>query len=160
MKAFFSFCFALLLTGTLFAQSKQETISALAPAVTATETKAQTSGGAGPVMTLEVTEIDYGQIEQGSEPLRIFMFKNTGTEPLTINSAHGSCGCTVPNYPKEPIAPGETGKIEVRYDTNRLGAFQKTVTLNTNETENAVHVLKIKGNVSPKPAEQTTPENK
>ncbi|TNE68072.1 MAG: DUF1573 domain-containing protein, partial [Bacteroidetes bacterium] len=87
----------------------------------------------GPVMTFETTTIDYGTIDKGSEPLRKFSFTNTGNEPLIIKTAKGSCGCTVPTYPKEPIMPGETNVIEVRYDTKRVGAFTKTVTLTTNE---------------------------
>ncbi len=109
----------------------------------------------GPAATFEKTEMDYGKIKQGSEPLRVFTFKNTGTEPLIISNAAGSCGCTVPTFPKEPIGPGQTSKIEVRYDTQRLGGFQKTVTLTTNEA-NPTRVLTIKGEVetpaTPNPA--------
>ena len=104
----------------------------------------------GPNMKFEVTEIDYGTIEKGSDPLRVFNFVNTGTEPLIIKHAKGSCGCTVPKYPKEPILPGESSKIEVRYDTKRVGPFSKTVTLTTNEIAQK-RVLRIKGKVN-KPA--------
>ena len=100
----------------------------------------------GPVMTFAETVVDYGTIDQGSEPLRKFTFSNTGTEPLVIKHARGSCGCTVPTYPKEPIMPGEASVIEVRYDTKRVGPFEKTVTLTTNE-EGEKRVLKIKGKV-------------
>ncbi len=102
----------------------------------------------GPVMEFTQTEMDYGTIDKGSDPLRVFTFKNTGTEALVIQGAKGSCGCTVPSYPKEPILPGATSQIEVRYDTQREGAFQKTVTLTTNETTNT-RVLTIKGTVKP-----------
>jgi len=104
----------------------------------------------GPVMEFQTTEIDYGQIVQNADPLRVFTFKNTGTEPLVITNAQGSCGCTVPAWPKEPILPGETSKVEVRYATDRIGQFHKTVTLTTNEAE-GTHVLTIKGKVDPKP---------
>lgn len=110
----------------------------------------------GPTMTFEETVVDYGTIEQGSDPLRVFGFTNTGDEPLIISKAKGSCGCTVPKYPQEPILPGETAKIEVRYDTNRIGPFQKTVTLTTNEAK-PTHTLKIKGKVNPKPTEESVP---
>ena len=63
----------------------------------------------------------------------MFTFKNTGAKPLIITGARGSCGCTVPTYPKKPILPGEEGVIEVRYDTKRLGKFRKTVRVTTNE---------------------------
>lgn len=112
----------------------------------------------GPVMTFEKMEIDYGTIAQGSDPLRRFKFKNTGTEPLTIKNARGSCGCTVPSYKKEPIAPGETGEIEVRYDTQRIGDFAKSVTIETNEGDNA-RVLMIKGKVNEKIVEAGVPAN-
>ena len=123
-------------------------------ALIAVVAKAQKVGG--PVMTFEKTEIDYGTIAQGSDPLRKFKFKNTGTEPLVIQNARGSCGCTVPNYKKEPVMPGETAEIEVRYDTQREGAFTKTVTIETNESETA-RVLTIKGEVIPKKAEAGVP---
>ncbi len=114
--------------------------------------------GKGAIATFEKTEVDYGKIKHGSEPLRIFTFKNTGTEPLIISNAQGSCGCTVPTYPKEPIMPGQSSKIEVRYDTQRVGGFTKSVTLTTNEA-NATRVLTIKGEVEAKPVEPgATPE--
>jgi len=100
----------------------------------------------GPVMTFEEMEVDYGTIDQGSDPLRTFAFKNDGNAPLQITNAKGSCGCTVPSYPKEPIFPGEAGVIEVRYDTKRVGKFMKRVTLTTNEGSNK-KVLTIKGEV-------------
>jgi len=100
----------------------------------------------GPVMTFENTTIDYGTIDKGSEPLRKFKFTNTGNEPLIIKTAKGSCGCTVPSYPKEPCMPGESNVIEVRYDTNRPGAFTKTITITTNEATET-RMLTIKGEV-------------
>lgn len=100
----------------------------------------------GPTMVFEKETVDYGTIEQGSDPYRFFKFKNTGNEPLIITHAKGSCGCTVPTYPKEPIAPGESSEIKVRYDTNRLGRFTKRVTLTTNAGD-AKKMLTIKGEV-------------
>jgi hypothetical protein len=106
----------------------------------------------GPQITFENKTIDYGVIEQESDPYRVFKFTNSGNEPLVITNAKGSCGCTVPQYSKDPIGPGETGEIKVRYDTKRLGKFIKTVTLTTNQGEEKV-VLTIKGEVKKKPAE-------
>ncbi len=114
--------------------------------------EAQEDQTGGPVMTFEETEIDYGLIEQGSDPYRYFHFTNTGDAPLIISNARGSCGCTVPTWPKEPIMPGESAEIKVRYDTKRLGKFTKTVTLTTNEANNR-HVLRIKGEVKKKEEE-------
>src|SRR5690606_31602285 len=79
--------------------------------------------------SFESDVIDYGTIEQKADGVRTFTFTNTGDAPIVISNAKGSCGCTVPTYSKNVIKPGETGKIEVKYDTNRIGKFTKTVTL-------------------------------
>ena len=110
----------------------------------------------GPVMTFPVSTIDYGKIEKGSDKVRKFSFTNTGNEPLVIKSAKGSCGCTVPTYPQEPVMPGETKTIDVSYDTNRPGAFTKTVTLETNEAT-PTHTLTIKGEVLVPPTQEAVP---
>ncbi|MCB0560268.1 MAG: DUF1573 domain-containing protein [Lewinellaceae bacterium] len=113
----------------------------------------------GPVMAFETETVDYGVIEQGSDPYRVFKFTNTGNAPLIITNAKGSCGCTVPTYPKEPIGPGETSEIKVRYDTNRLGKFTKRVTLTTNAGEEK-QMLTIQGEVVQKAEEPAgLPEN-
>jgi hypothetical protein len=101
---------------------------------------------AGPNIEFETTTIDYGTIAQGADPYRVFKFKNTGTEPLVIKHAKGSCGCTVAEWPKEPILPGEAGEIRVRYETKRIGKFTKTVTLTTNAADER-QTLVIKGEV-------------
>ena len=78
---------------------------------------------------------DFGTIVQGDEPEFTFTFKNTGSEPMIISNAKGSCGCTVPQWPKEPIAPGDTGEINVKFSSkNKKGAQNKTVTLTANTT--------------------------
>jgi len=110
-----------------------------------------------PKMDFESLELDYGTIDQGSEPLRVFKFTNTGAAPLVITNAKGSCGCTVPSYPKTPIMPGEESAIEVRYDTNRVGPFTKRVTLTTNENGENTVVLTIKGKVNKKATEPSLP---
>ena len=101
---------------------------------------------------------DYGTVKYGADGTCTFEFKNTGTEPLIIANAKGSCGCTVPEWPKEPIAPGETGVITVKYDTKRTGAISKSVTILSNASNEPTKVLKIKGNVAP-PAEGASPVN-
>jgi Protein of unknown function (DUF1573) len=117
--------------------------------------QAQAQKVTGPVMTFDKSEIDYGTISQGSDPLRKFSFKNTGTEALVISNARGSCGCTVPTFKKEPIKPGETSEIEVRYDTQRVGPFTKQVTIETNE--GSPRVLTIRGTVTEKKVEEGVP---
>jgi len=110
----------------------------------------------GPVMDLESTVVDYGTIAQNSEPLRTVAFTNTGREPLVISNARGSCGCTVPTWPKEPIMPGETSEIEVRYATNRVGPFTKKITLTTNEGGEP-KVIKVTGTVLKEEKEESVP---
>lgn len=91
--------------------------------------------------------IDYGEIEKGSDGVRVFEFTNTGNAPLVISSVKSSCGCTIPKKPEEPIMPGKTGKIEVKYDTNRVGPIRKAITVISN-ADTPTKVLKIKGNVN------------
>lgn len=100
----------------------------------------------GPVFEFESKVIDYGEIAMNSDGNRIFKFTNVGKAPLIISNVKGSCGCTVPTKPEEPIMPGETGEIKVKYATNRIGPFSKTVTITSNAYEPTV-VLKIKGRV-------------
>ncbi len=147
MKKLFSLLFATCLVVSFsFAQKKAVPVKADTPVE-----------ADGPVMEFENTTIDYGSIEQGSDPLRSFNFKNTGTKPLIISNAKGSCGCTVPNWPKQPILPGEDAQIEVRYDTKRVGNFTKTIRLTTNEAAKT-RVLTIKGKVNKKDVQAGAPE--
>jgi hypothetical protein len=107
-----------------------------------------------PVMTFEKDAIDYGTIKQDAEGNRTFVFTNTGKSPLTISEAHGSCGCTVPSYSKEPVMPGQKSEIKVHYDTHRVGPFSKSVTINSN-AKNSPSVIRISGTVEA-PAVTTT----
>lgn len=93
------------------------------------------------------TEWNYGTIKNASTGYRYFKFTNTGKGPLVISAAKGSCGCTVPTWPKEPIMPGESNFIKVKYDTKRTGAFTKYVTLTSNAQSNTTTRLKIFGTV-------------
>ena len=97
-------------------------------------------------MEFKSETIDYGDIKKGSDGVRVFEVKNIGDAPLIIEDVKSSCGCTVPTKPEEPILPGKTGKIEVKYDTNRVGPIRKTVTVYSNSDE-PVKALKIKGTV-------------
>jgi uncharacterized protein YdeI (BOF family) len=90
--------------------------------------------------------IDYGQIAKGSDGVRVFEFTNTGNEDLVISDVKSSCGCTVPEKPKDAIAPGKTGEIKVKYDTKRVGPIRKTVTVYSNAAE-PIKALKIKGEI-------------
>ncbi len=98
---------------------------------TASETPAQP--GAAPVLFFSEDNHDFGRITQGEKVSYSFVFKNTGGSDLVISNAQGSCGCTVPTYPKGPVKPGEEGKIDVVFDSkDKSGLVQKTVTLTTN----------------------------
>jgi hypothetical protein len=114
------------------------------------------SNANAPVMTFDSEIHDFGTIDQGGDGTYLFKFKNTGKEPLIISNAKGSCGCTVPSWPKEPIGPGATGTIKVTYDTKRLGGFTKTVTISSN-SKTPEKVITIKGTVK---VEETFPYTK
>lgn len=88
--------------------------------------------------------IDYGTIEKGSNGIRVFEFTNTGNAPLIISNVRSTCGCTVPKKPEGPIMPGESGEIQVKYDTNRVNPIRKTITVISNADTPTV-ALKIKG---------------
>ena len=112
----------------------------------------------GPKLSFEQDFVDYGEVEYSGNGERVWKFKNTGKEPLMITNAKGSCGCTVPEYPKEAIMPGKEGIIKIKYDTKRPGPIAKTVTVTTNEPEGAnSHVIKVKGNVKDAPANNGVP---
>lgn len=145
MKKFLS-VLTLVFAVSVFAMAQQTAVPVAAPGQQAVKKVP------GPAITFESDLVDYGTIAQGSDPYRFFNFTNTGDAPLVITAAKGSCGCTVPTYPKDPILPGETGQIKVRYDTNRVGPFTKRVTLTIQDIEEN-SVLTIKGNVEKKAEE-------
>lgn len=121
--------------------------------------KAQNAVATGPQITVDKEVHDYGTIEKGGDPYCFFEVTNTGTEPLIISNAKGSCGCTVPEWSREPVLPGKTTKIKVRYDTKRVGPINKSVTLTSNASNDPTMVLRIKGNVQA-PAATVAPEKK
>lgn len=95
----------------------------------------------------ETEEYNFGKIKQGESVTYEFKFTNTGSEPLIISKAEGSCGCTVPVYPKEPILKNQSSVIKVTFDsTGKLGIQDKTVTLTSNAKRNPM-VIHIKGTV-------------
>jgi len=114
--------------------------------------------GQGPQIQFEKTEHDFGTLNQGDPAIYEFVFKNVGDEPLIITSAVGSCGCTVPSYSKEPVPPGGTGKIQVKYDSQRIGPINKTVTVTSNATNQPTVTLRIKGEVKAVDKEAMTPQ--
>jgi len=126
-----------------------DTISAQRPEAveTATPTAQVPADGNYPTMTFQKEEYDFGTIKQGDKVSTDFQFKNTGEADLIITSARGSCGCTVPDYPKTPIKPGETGNIKVSFDSKgKQGKTSKTVTILCN-TQEGNKILKINANI-------------
>lgn len=101
----------------------------------------------GAEITVDKESHDYGTIQQGANGECYFIITNTGTEPLIISECRGSCSCTVPDWPRAPIAPGKSAKIIVKYDTKRVGPINKTVTITSNATNTPIRTLTIKGNV-------------
>ena len=90
--------------------------------------------------------LDYGEVVKGADGVRVFEFTNTGKAPLVLSKVSSSCGCTIPSYDKDPVLPGKTGKISVKYDTNRVGPIRKAITVLSN-ADTPTKVLKIKGEV-------------
>ncbi len=111
-------------------------------------------------ITFESEVHDYGTMDYGADGVYGFKFTNTGKEPLIISDAKGSCGCTVPKWPKEPVLKGQSNYINVSYDTKRPGPFTKTVTINSN-AKTPSKVITIKGVVkSQEQTEDQTPLKK
>lgn len=104
----------------------------------------------------EKIENDFGNIPQGIPATAKFKFKNTGTTPVTLKDVKASCGCTAPNWPKEPVMPGETSVIEATYNAASPNQFQKNVTVTVEGIAEPI-ILTIKGNVNPKDAAAPTP---
>ena len=100
-----------------------------------------------PIFQFEKETHNFGTLTEGEVGMTVFRFTNTGSVPLIISAAQGSCGCTVPTWPEAPIAPGAEGEIEVRFNSeNRVGSIDKTVTLTANTVPNT-KVLRITGQV-------------
>ena len=100
----------------------------------------------GPSIKFEVVTHDYGTIERNGNGTYDFVFANEGTEPLVLSNVRSSCGCTIPKWPREPIAPGKSSTIQVKYDTRRIGSFSKSITVTSNGAKQPI-VLRIKGKV-------------
>jgi len=98
------------------------------------------------ILEFDTEIIDYGTIAQNTDGKRTFKFKNTGNAPIIISKVKASCGCTVATKPNQPIMPGETAEIGVKYATNRIGAFSKSITITSNAKE-PIKVVRIKGKI-------------
>ena len=114
----------------------------------AQEAKVQETPTDGPKINFTEIEHNYGTIQKGGDGNCEFTFTNDGNEPLILSNVKASCGCTTPSWTKEPVMPGKTGTIKVRYNTNNVGGFNKTITVTSNAINSPRVVLKIKGNVT------------
>ena len=114
------------------------------------EGKATVDKATAPVMTFAKESHDFGQVNEGDKVVFDFFFTNTGKSALIISNATATCGCTVPEYPKKPLAPGKTGIIHVVFNTTgKSGMQNKIITLTTN-TFKGNEELHLVGNVKPK----------
>lgn len=100
-----------------------------------------------PVISFEETEYEFGEINQGDKVNHTFKFTNTGKKPLVLSNVTTTCGCTAPDWPKEPIAPGKEGEIKVVFNSaGKLGMQNKAITIYAN-TEEGIARVTLKGNV-------------
>ena len=134
MKKLFLVCLIAMMTmGAVNAQEKKS--------------EAQETPQHGPKIVFAEREHNYGTIQKGGDGNCEFVFTNEGNEPLILSNVKASCGCTTPSRTKEPIMPGKTGTIKVRYNTNNVGSFTKTITVTSNAIDSPRVTLKIKGKV-------------
>ena len=110
------------------------------------QTKEQANNPNAPIITFEKTVHDYGTIQQHDDGNCKFTFTNDGKEPLILSNVRSSCGCTVPTWPRQPILPGQSEVIKVRYDTKRVGTINKSIHVYSNAKVSPVS-LKIKGKI-------------
>lgn len=122
-------------TGAAYSQATAQTA-----ATPATASKA--------AITFTADQFDFGTVPQGTPVTHVFSFKNTGKEPLILTSVTASCGCTTPEWPKEPVAPGAAATIKATYNAANPGTFTKTVTVMSNAATPQT-ILTIKGEVKP-----------
>jgi len=133
-------------------------LSFAASAQNATTTPQPDANPNAPVITFEKTTHDYATVTKGGDGTCEFKFKNTGIEPLILSNVQSSCGCTVPEWPREPILRGKSASIKVKYDTNRIGPINKTITVMSNGKVSSIQ-LRIIGTVVDTPAGAQMPQN-
>jgi len=144
-KALFTLGISIMMTCAAFAQE-------------ATTTPQPADNPNAPVIAFEKTTHDYGNVTKGGDGTCEFKFKNTGIEPLILSNVQSSCGCTVPEWPREPILRGKSASIKVKYDTNRVGPINKTITVMSNGKVASIQ-LRIIGTIVDVPAGAQMPQN-
>lgn len=122
--------------------------------------KTASADGAAPEFSFKEETYDFGDITEGDVVEHVFAFTNTGDAPLVIQDAKASCGCTIPNKPEQPVAPGETSEIGVKFNSSgKSGVVKKAITLTAN-TDPTVTQLYITANIAPKAPEAVGPLRK
>ncbi|MBK9147681.1 MAG: DUF1573 domain-containing protein [Flavobacteriales bacterium] len=129
----------------------------LAVIAASAQPNAKPVGGSGPMISVDKDSHDYGTIPQGANGTCEFTVTNTGDAPLIITNCQGSCGCTVPKCDTTPIKPGEKSTITVKYDTNRQGPINKSVTITSNAVNAPSKIVTIRGTVEASAASPTSP---
>lgn len=142
-KIFFTLSIAILLSFSVSAQ-----VSSTQPA----------ENPNAPVIVFDKTTHDYGTVIKGGDGVCEFKFRNAGVEPLILSNVTSSCGCTVPEWPREPILKGKSATIKVKYDTNRVSPINKTITVMSNAKGGSVQ-LRIIGNVVEPSSGAQMPQN-
>ena len=138
------------LEGQASAQPQSVSLTSVDETESETATTSPATDGAVPKFEFAEMDYDFGTINEGEVVEHIFKFTNTGEAPLVIQNASASCGCTVPNWPKEPVAVGESSEIQVRFNsTNKTGIQNKTIRITAN-TNPATTTLRIQSDVLPK----------
>lgn len=122
-------------------------IALLGNGVLKEDTSAYPSDPIGPLITFDTLVHDYGTIAFGADGRCAFRFTNTGDAPLIISQFQSSCGCLVPSWDQDPVLPGASGSVRLKYDTRRAGPINKSATLQSNAANTPVVVLRIKGMV-------------
>lgn len=154
MKKLLALCLMLSLAVAVNAQSSKKSGKKSSGKETKKEAKAEPKFEEGaPTSAVRWDKMvwDFGEVAYGSDVSHVFNFKNVSKNPVAISNVGTSCGCTTPSYVKEPVAPGATGTVTAKYDSSRIGAFTKTLTVDINGEQ---IILTIKGTIK-----QPEPQN-
>lgn len=143
------FTFAVFIVNAQTSASKEDAKKRDAVKKTPQQTTEKNTNPNAPIIDFEKTIHDYGTMEQHDDGRCEFKFKNTGKEPLILSNVRSSCGCTVPEWPRQPILPGQSEVIKVKYDTKRIGGINKSVYVYSNGVKSPI-TLKIKGKINAK----------
>ena len=141
MKKIFFIVAIMLLAGIAFSQEKVVKKASATPTETQNEKVEKRSS-----IVFDKLVHDFGSLEKGGDASCVFTFKNISKKPVTLTNVKTSCGCTAADWPKEPVAKKKKGTIKVKYDSNRVGKFTKTIKVYIDGEENPIQ-LEIRGTI-------------